>query len=65
MKMGIAQWNLSSTISEGVRHFIAGSVPEVIITDAAYNVPVWVDPLHPDGWVDELRRALGATWAKP
>jgi hypothetical protein len=51
--------------TEGVRHFIAGSVPEVIITDAAYNVPVWVDPLHPDGWVSELRKALGTTWAKP
>ena len=51
--------------TEGVRHFIAGSVPEVIITDAKYNVPVWVDPLHPDGWVAELRRALGATWGTP
>ena len=51
--------------TEGVRHFIAGSVPEVIITDAKYNVPVWVDPLHPDGWVSELRRALGATWGTP
>jgi hypothetical protein len=46
----------------GATHFIAGSVPEVIITDAAYNVPVWVDPLHPEGWVAELRRTLEPLW---
>jgi hypothetical protein len=48
--------------TEGTRHFIAGSAPEVIITDATYNVPVWVDPMHPETWVDELKRVLGTTW---
>lgn len=47
---------------QGDARFIAG-VPEVIITDPAYNAPVWIDPMHPETWVDQLRRDLGPIWA--
>jgi hypothetical protein len=50
--------------TQGDTRFIAGSVPEVVITDAAYNVPVWVDPMAPESWVDQLRRELDPLWAR-
>ncbi len=43
--------------------FIAGSFPEVVITDAAQNVPVWVDAANPAGWERELEVALSQVWS--
>ncbi len=34
--------------------YIAGAVPEVALTDALYNWPVWVDSTNPAGWSKEL-----------
>jgi hypothetical protein len=42
--------------------FIAGSVPEVVLTDAEYNTPVWVNPLKPDTWVSSLEETLHDVW---
>jgi hypothetical protein len=46
----------------GSERFIAGSVPEVVLTDAEFNTPVWVPPLKPDTWVGELEGALSDVW---
>lgn len=34
--------------------YIAGAVPEVVLTDALYKRPVWVHAANPAGWVKEL-----------
>ena len=44
--------------------FIAGTTPELAITDAGHGNVVWVDPLHPEGWPNELRKTLGNVWAQ-
>lgn len=48
---------------EGDQHFIAGATPELVITDAAHNKPVWVDASHQETWIDEARKQLGFIWA--
>ncbi len=47
---------------EAGKRFIAGSVPEVVITDAAYNTPVWVNQLAPDTWLAEIEKQLSSVW---
>ena len=42
--------------------FIAGGNPDIVITDAAYNVPVWVNPLAPDTWEEQIKKELALTW---
>ena len=34
--------------------YIAGAVPEVVLTDALYKYPVWVRATDPQGWAKEL-----------
>ncbi len=51
------------TFKEGAGdRFIAGSVPEVVLTDAAFNSSVWVDPLTPDSWTRQLDSKLRTLW---
>lgn len=47
---------------EGDRRFIAGTIPDVILTDAAYNTPIWVDPLSPDTWVAQIEKEMAGIW---
>lgn len=47
----------------GDRRFIAGSVPDVVLTDATYNTAVWVDPLDQSGWLAQLERDLSGVWS--
>lgn len=43
--------------------FIAGNIPELVITDPAYNAPVWVNTLEPNKWEDELKAKLSYVWS--
>ncbi|MEM7395537.1 MAG: hypothetical protein AAF492_24665, partial [Verrucomicrobiota bacterium] len=47
----------------GDNKFIAGSVPDVVLTDAEFNTPVWVDPLTREGWPEELSTTLKEVWS--
>ncbi len=38
--------------------YIAGSTPEVVLTDAANNITVWVDPHAPGTWEGQAEDAL-------
>ena len=51
------------TKKEGESRFIAGSLPEIVITDAAYNIPVWVNPLKPESWTQEIESHLTPVWS--
>jgi len=42
--------------------YIAGSVPEIVLTDGKYRTPVWVDPLTPHTWSEQLIKELGPMW---
>ncbi len=42
--------------------FIAGTTPEVALTDAAYRTVVWVDPMKPEQWTHQLEKELRAVW---
>ena len=50
------------TMKDAQGNFIAGSTPEVAITDAAYKAVTWVDPKNPDDWPKQLEKDLAATW---
>lgn len=43
---------------EGEKQFIAGAIPDVVITDGESNIPVWVNPLLPDTWEDEINKHI-------
>ena len=45
--------------------FVAGSTPDVVLTDPFYRVPVWVDSQHPETWVLQLERDLASVWRNP
>ena len=49
--------------TDGGNKFIAGNIPELVITDASYNAPVWVNTLEPDKWEDELKAKLSYVWS--
>ncbi len=38
--------------------FIAGSVPDVVLTDAASNRSIWVNPLRQEEWVAQVLREM-------
>ena len=43
--------------------YIAGSTPEVVMTDAIYRQVVWMSPQQPPAdWPAELQHALSAVW---
>jgi len=44
--------------------FIAGTVPDVVLTDAEFNAPVWVDPLDKEGWQRQLAETLEPIWER-
>jgi len=46
------------------KRFIAGALPELAITDAVYNIPVWVDPNAPDNWINTIKHELRSIWQK-
>ena len=50
--------------AEGGSRFIAGSIPDVVLTDAEYNTPVWVNPREPDGWVSQVEGELARVWGE-
>jgi hypothetical protein len=52
------------TFKEGEQknRFIAGSVPDVVVTDAAYNNSVWVNPLDRESWPAQIEAELAAVW---
>lgn len=37
---------------------LAGSIPELVITDAATNLPVWVDSKNPLGWLETISEQI-------
>ncbi len=37
---------------------LAGSLPEIVITDAATNLPMWVDSKNQSGWLTEIKEQL-------
>jgi hypothetical protein len=39
---------------------MAGSIPETVITDAATNLPVWVDSKHPKQWLDTVKKEMSS-----
>lgn len=45
------------------KEFIAGSIPDVVLTDATYNTPVWVDSLDQSSWIPQIERELSPLWA--
>ena len=51
------------TNKEGKGTFTAGSVPDVVLTDAKYGEPIWVDAANPHTWVDELTKQLEPMWS--
>lgn len=55
------------TLKEGEsdKRFIAGTVPDVVLTDAAYSTPVWVNPLSPDSWLEDVQQNLTQVWGGP
>lgn len=48
---------------EDKRRFIAGSIPDVVLTDATFKTSIWVDPLDPASWLGQLKRELEPVWA--
>lgn len=55
---------VTRTESAGNKRFIGGSIPQVVITDARYNIPVWVNVLNPDSWLEEIEAKLTNVWAQ-
>ena len=49
---------------EGDKRFIAGTVPDVVLTDAAYSTPVWVNALAPESWLEKVKSNLSAVWGE-
>ena len=52
----------SSAQGEIKKDYIAGSVPDVVLIDLLYRIPVWVDSKHPETWTSQLEKELGTTW---
>lgn len=50
------------TLKQDKNAFIAGSTPDVVLTDASYKVVTWVNALAPDKWAEELEKQLGSVW---
>ena len=42
--------------------FIAGSIPDLVITDAEYNTAVWVNPKDPSTWLDKVQTEMATEW---
>ena len=38
--------------------FIAGSLPEVVLTDAQSNTPIWVNPKEPEKWIERAMQEI-------
>ena len=53
---------VTSRLGEDKGRFIAGSIPDLIITDAAYNTPVWVNARDPKSWVQTVSEAMEPQW---
>lgn len=51
------------TLKDTQSSFIAGSTPDVVLTDAAYKVVTWVNPLKPEEWTAQLEKELSQVWA--
>lgn len=51
------------TSKEEKGKFTAGSIPDVVLTDAKYGEPVWVDPMKSDMWTEEVTKHLGSMWS--
>lgn len=47
---------------EGKGDYIAGSTPQITLTDALYQQVVWVDSLRPETWVESVRNQLSPSW---
>lgn len=56
-------WNTTVvTLKDEQSQFIAGSTPDVVLTDAAHKAAVWVNALTPDLWPTQLQEELSAVW---
>lgn len=53
---------VTARLGEEKGRFIAGSVPEVVLTDASCNIPVWVDAKDSAHWMATLEHDLGSQW---
>ncbi len=48
--------------SDDSQEYIAGSAPDVTLTDATYKTVIWVNALKPEGWEAELAEGLSSVW---
>lgn len=48
--------------ADDTQDYIAGSAPDVTLTDATYKTVVWVNALKPENWEKELAEGLGSVW---
>lgn len=56
-------WNTTVvTLKDEKSRFIAGSTPDVVLTDAAHKATVWVNALAPKQWPIQAEKELGALW---
>jgi hypothetical protein len=51
-----------NTNSYETGEFVAGSTPDVALTDPVCLVPVWVDSRHPENWTAQLKHELEPFW---
>jgi hypothetical protein len=42
--------------------FITGSVPEIALMEAERDIVIWVDPLKPEQWEDQVNIAFASIW---
>lgn len=47
---------------DGNDQFSSAAIPNIVLMDAANMVSVWVDPLQPDKWTEQLQKELSAVW---
>ena len=42
--------------------FVAGSTPDIVLTDATYKTTLWVESYDSESWVDELEEKFASVW---
>jgi hypothetical protein len=47
----------------GAPQFIAGAAPDVTLTDALWKTVIWVNPLSPSAWPDEVEQQMREIWS--
>lgn len=56
-------WNTTVvTLKDEKSRFIAGSTPDVVLTDAVHKTAVWVNALNAREWPAQVEKELGPVW---